>query len=318
MTDQGADPKSLNGHLPDRDWQWVSENLPIACVDVLPVQRDSDGAIRRIGLIRRESPMGEKWCHLGGRLVYGESMLDGANRHTIESVDGGALARFEPQPFFVNQYFPEHREGMGFDPRKHAVAACFLAEFPADTDLLPVGSEAIGFSWFRVDELPDAQELWPGSALMIEQVDLEPRWKDELTAYEALSARCISHNELMWQTPVLAMTAIAFLLTIALGGEDDWKRALAAGLSTTIAAISAQLMAKHSTSQIADSVALSAIEKRRNMVPVHVRAHVPASFSLRNPIPWLSKWRSRMLWFYSLILITVVSFVIFVLALFHV
>src|SRR4051812_1541623 len=91
VTDQGADPRAVNGHLSDQDWQWASEHLPIACVDVLPVQRGDDGGIRRIGLIRRDSPMGEKWCHIGGRLLYGESLLDGANRHTIESVDDGAM-----------------------------------------------------------------------------------------------------------------------------------------------------------------------------------------------------------------------------------
>ncbi len=32
----------------------------------------------------------------------------------------------------------------------------------------------------------------------------------------------------MWQTPVLAMTAMAFLLTIALGQSASWMRALAA------------------------------------------------------------------------------------------
>jgi hypothetical protein len=154
---------------------------------------------------------------------------------------------------------------------------------------------------------------------MIEHVDVEPRWKDEITAYEALSARCISHNELMWQTPVLAMTAIAFLLTIALGGEDDWKRALAAGLSATIAAISAQLMAKHSSSQLADSEALSRIETRRNMVPVHARpTHGAVIFRFRDPVPWLAQWRSRMWWFFSLIAFALVSLVIFVLAVFHV
>jgi ADP-ribose pyrophosphatase YjhB (NUDIX family) len=318
VTDQGAGSGCPDGHLSDQDWQWASAHLPIACVDVLPVQRDGDGAIRQIGLIWRKSPMGEKWCHIGGRLLYGESLLDGANRHTNDSVNGGALAAIEPQPFFVNQYFPEPREGMGLDPRKHAVAACFLAEFPSDAKLLPVGNEAIKFSWFEIDALPEEQDLWPGCSLMIENANLGS-WADEMSAYEALTARCISHNELMWQTPVLAMTAIAFLMTIALSSEDDWKRALAAGLSATIAAVSAQLMAKHSSSQLADSEALSRIETRRHIFRMHTKpSKRRAPFRFKNPMPWLSKWRSRVWWFYTLALVTVTSFVIFVLALFHI
>ena len=44
----------------EAQWQWISATLPIACVDVLPVVRDTSGGVVRIGLIERESPLGRR------------------------------------------------------------------------------------------------------------------------------------------------------------------------------------------------------------------------------------------------------------------
>lgn len=254
--------------------------------------------------------MGELWCHLGGRVIHGESLRHAAIRHLEDSLDGVDGEAIQTHPYFVNQYFQDGRPGMGFDPRKHAVSACFIADIPPDRQVTARGAEAREFRWFAVGSLPVDTDLWPGTRYMIERPEVEGSYADESLAYEALNARYISHNELMWQTPVLAMTAMAFLLTIALGQGNDYRRALAAALSTMIAVISAQLMAKHSASQINDAEELLRIERRRGMPVLHDRpARKDAAFSLR--LTGLQRWfackQSRQWWFGALIILGAVS-----------
>jgi ADP-ribose pyrophosphatase YjhB (NUDIX family) len=298
------------GFLSAEDWQWASTHLPIACVDVLPVKRDPTGRATHVGLIRRESPMGELWCHLGGRMLHGESLRHAAIRQLEDSLDGVDSESIQAEPYFVNQYFQDSRPGMGFDPRKHAVAVCFIADISQDTQPTAHGAEAREFQWFAVNSLPGDAEIWPGTRYMIERPQVEGSYADEGLAYEALNARYISHNELMWQTPVLAMTAMAFLMTIALGQGNDYRRALAAALSTMIAVISAQLMAKHSASQINDAEELLRIERRRGMPLLHdrpTRNHAAFSFRPDGLQAWFASKRSRQWWFGALIVLGAVS-----------
>jgi hypothetical protein len=54
------------------------------------------------------------------------------------------------------------------------------------------------------------------------------------------------HDLLMWQVPVLSLTAQAFLLTIVLGGNSTpTSRVLASALALLASILSMQLMAKH-------------------------------------------------------------------------
>ncbi|WP_130012151.1 hypothetical protein [Serinicoccus sediminis] len=59
--------------------------------------------------------------------------------------------------------------------------------------------------------------------------------------------RLYEQDAKMWQTPTMAFTAQAFLLTIGLGStmHTPLERAVAATLSLVIALLSIQLMAKH-------------------------------------------------------------------------
>jgi hypothetical protein len=68
---------------------------------------------------------------------------------------------------------------------------------------------------------------------------------------------------MMWQTPALGLTAQAFLLTLALGGQmASLGRAVAAVLAGAIAVMTMQLMAKHRLHELRDSRLLEAIENR--------------------------------------------------------
>lgn len=80
--------------------------------------------------------------------------------------------------------------------------------------------------------------------------------------WQTLAARRIAYDTMMWQTPALGLTAQAFLLTLALGGQiSNLGRAISAGLAAALAITTVQLMAKHRQHEIRDSKILERIER---------------------------------------------------------
>lgn len=305
------------GDLSAAEWDALTRSVPIACVDLLPVLRDENGVIVKVGLIRRSSPFGERWCQLGGRVLRGETLLDAGHRHLSQTITTSTAAAIQRTPFFVNQYLQTPTAGAGLDPRKHAISICYLVEYGVQAPTTEVHGEADQFEWFATTQLP-TPELWPGSEIMLAAIPAAREGNQHSDGaqdlvYSALNDRYISHNELMWQTPVLAMTAMAFLMTIALGSGAAWSRALAGLLSAAVATVSVQLMAKHSRNQIADADALWAMERRRGMPPVHA----PPIGVGRDPLVGralsrlerlLARGRSRRWWLFAMMLFGIVSF----------
>jgi len=64
--------------------------------------------------------------------------------------------------------------------------------------------------------------------------------------YPIVVGRRQSYDQLLWQTPVLSLTAQAFLLTIALGPDSSCNaRLMSSSLSLLTALASIMLMIKH-------------------------------------------------------------------------
>lgn len=86
---------------------------------------------------------------------------------------------------------------------------------------------------------------------------------DLYVAYAALSARRYGYDAMLWQTPALAVTAQAFLLTIALGKDSSpTARLISSALSLILSLMSVQLMAKHRQNESLDSFMLERFEDR--------------------------------------------------------
>jgi ADP-ribose pyrophosphatase YjhB (NUDIX family) len=139
-------------------WLQIQNLVPIACVDVVPLQVSNE-IIEGIGLILRETPhQGRRWCLVGGRLFRNESLTDAIRREIRAAL--GEQARFtlkkDIQPDYVAQYFTVHKESAGFDPRRHAVGLTFCV--PIHGNIHPQG-EALSFMWFRPSQLPAPEEF---------------------------------------------------------------------------------------------------------------------------------------------------------------
>ncbi|GAA2582762.1 DUF4916 domain-containing protein [Microbacterium binotii] len=155
--------------LPRELYDRIEQSVPIACVDFVPMRANGDGP-REIGLILRDSPHGQVWCHLGGRIHRGETIADAIRRHARETVGVAPELPLNPQPDYVYEWFPTQlapTDGTAFgdDPRKQAIGLSFVVELPAGTH---PANEALRFEYFSVSSLPSP--LWPGCAELFQRM----------------------------------------------------------------------------------------------------------------------------------------------------
>lgn len=156
--------------LPADLYARIEQSMPIACVDFIPVR--TRAGTREIGLILRDSPFGRVWCHLGGRILRGETIAGALQRHARDTLDTGLRLEADPQPDDVYQWFPPEirpADGLphGNDPRKHAIGLSFLVELDGDPS---PRNEALAFEWMPPHDLP--QPLWPGTDVLIGRLGL--------------------------------------------------------------------------------------------------------------------------------------------------
>jgi hypothetical protein len=141
--------------IPDADWARIQHQVPIACVDVLPVRPgDAPGAaILEVGLIHRLTPdPGPRWCLVGGRILFEETLAEALERQVLVTLGPEAHARSltGDHPLYVAQYAPTPRPGFERDPRQHAIGLTYAAFL--EGTVRPTG-EALDFRWFSTDSL---------------------------------------------------------------------------------------------------------------------------------------------------------------------
>lgn len=132
--------------------------------------------------------------------------------------------------------------------------------------------------------------------------------------YAIVAGRRQAYDQLVWQTPVLSLTAQAFLLTIALGHDtSSLARFMSASLSLITALASVQLMVKHRYYEVLASKLLQKFEdekKASGFEPVH--AHRP---SPNEDVCFLVRWPSHVLWMITLSAFAVVAFIVLLIVL---
>jgi hypothetical protein len=113
--------------------------------------------------------------------------------------------------------------------------------------------------------------------------------------YESLSERCVILNELLWQAPVVSLTAQAFLLTIAYGETPRTLYRILAGLiATVIGFASWQLFLRHLAYERAISRELRAMEETHFGRAFHAPlAHSSSSTENQSPRELPSQTRRR-------------------------
>jgi hypothetical protein len=135
----------------------------------------------------------------------------------------------------------------------------------------------------------------------------------ELSAFEMLSQREIEETSRLWQTPTLALTAQAFLLTIALGPDTARvSRVIASLLGIMVAVMAVQLMTKHHHFADRDFQLLLRLENDLGLPKTIKREPLPGMTLAK--ASWLSRRSSFWLWRRGLVVIGLANVVALVLA----
>ncbi len=125
--------------------------------------------------------------------------------------------------------------------------------------------------------------------------------------YQIASTRRQGYDTLMWQTPVLSLTGLAFLFTIALSnGSSPIARIISGVLAFLSALFSAQLLAKHRYYEIYWAKWLQEFETEHKILPINNR---PAPS--KNRLICMSSYR---LWMVLLLIYSVAALFIVILA----
>jgi ADP-ribose pyrophosphatase YjhB (NUDIX family) len=148
--------KNKKTWLSDAHWKLIQKSVPIVCVDLLPIRvsRRAPYSVEAVGLILRDTPhQGQRWCLIGGRMLYRESVQDAISRQITETLGSQTRIRAgrNHHPICIAQYAPRRTKHFSLDPRQHAVSLTYVLELTGRAT--PQG-EAVAYEWFDVKKLP--------------------------------------------------------------------------------------------------------------------------------------------------------------------
>jgi hypothetical protein len=134
--------------------------------------------------------------------------------------------------------------------------------------------------------------------------------EQNLVQYQLISSRRASMDSLMWQVPVLSLTAQAFLFSIALGADtSEFARLISATLSLLAATASIQLMSKHRSLEVRDSIWLEDFEKINKLSVLHSKPELANDGIFKRYIIGLSSFK---VWIFTLALFGLAALVILI------
>jgi 8-oxo-dGTP pyrophosphatase MutT (NUDIX family) len=140
------------------EWRRIQRSIPIVCVDILPLRfARAHKNIEAVGLILRDTPrQGRRWCLVGGRVLYGEPLLEAVKRQIRETLGHRAKLSLEPtvQPLYAVEYLPSKGARLPFDPRQHSIGLTYALELRGAP--VPTG-EAIEYEWVPLEKLRSKQ-----------------------------------------------------------------------------------------------------------------------------------------------------------------
>jgi hypothetical protein len=124
---------------------------------------------------------------------------------------------------------------------------------------------------------------------------------DDGSVYGALAARRLQWDSLLWQVPILGLTAQAFLFTIALDAASGrLARVVSASLSIVATLMCMQLMASDRRAEVTDAHWLREIETQTGRLPIHGESfrdrRNATDPDVTFPVRWLLRVRSFNVW----------------------
>lgn len=283
------------GRLTDDELLQVIQNRPLVSIDL--ILRDPKHHIL-LGL-RKDRPAQGVWFVPGGAIKKTEKIEKAMKRLLDEELH--VKADFQAIRFVG--YYDHYYEDDNFlnRPNVDTQYVVLAIEVPVvdrpDLNQLPTTWHS-DWRWFSPTEALAASTVHENTRRYFQDLgSLDLRQEPDVTRmqYEILNARRDALNDSVWNSPMLSLTAQAFLLTIVLGADTDLEeRAIAAALGAITAIASIQLMARHRHNEETQAKLLHAIERRNGWSEINCRWNT--ALGIKRPGDWLRDASSYRFW----------------------
>lgn len=194
--------------LTEEELRDVIKRVPLAAIDLI-ISRN-DGKVL-LGL-RRNEPAKNWWFIQGGRIAKNETLDAAFARIYREEVGSTAIKEKYRAGIFEHIYTTNRFGDPGFGTH-YVVVAYHIRVDDIPLEKLPRDQHS-DYKWSTPDELMKDTTVHKTTKAYFAAGDPS---NAEASQYGIVAARRDSFNELLWQTPVVSLTAQAFLFTIALG-----------------------------------------------------------------------------------------------------
>ncbi len=292
--------------LDKRAFLEIVQNAPLVSIDLF--LRNEKGGIL-LG-VRKDAPARGFWFVPGGRIRKDQTLAEAFR--AIAKREAGIEVEIEDARFMgvFEHFYDDNVEGLPGIKTQY-ISLAFEVRGVDDSVRLSDADHSTS-RWRGVDFVLKDPPAEPGGLLqpgrwvhpyvkrMFEEDPAYPPPTDTAVAlaqYDLVANRRNTTNNLLWQSPVLSLTAQAFLFTVALNPDvGPMPRLIAATLALVVALASVQLLIKHRSFERLDAKWLSAFESRyqtRGFQPVSERKELDRR---------LEQWAASKLWIGVLLL----------------
>lgn len=147
-TEDTVVPKSK--WIPDKLFQTIQQSVPIACVDLIILRKNSENIIETLLIKRKIYPEIGKWCLIGGRIIKGERVSDTIRRQA--KIELGVSVDIV-SPWNENTPIMSLSDPLS-DAQKHFVVLVYPVTISGG-QIKKSGPEFSEAKWFSLEKTPD-------------------------------------------------------------------------------------------------------------------------------------------------------------------
>lgn len=273
----------MSDELTEAQFLEVIERAPLVAIDL--VVRDRDGAVL-VGQ-RLNEPAAGTWFVPGGRVRKNEDLDEAFSRIAAAELGPGNWRRSAST--LMGAYTHLHTTNALRVPgiETHYVVLAHVVD-ALDALNLP-GDQHADYRWVMPDaDLDDLHDLT--AAYLRDLVTNESAGRMTDQQYEIINARRDVANNLVWQTPVVSLTGLAFLFSVLLAADTPASgRVIAALLAVCTCGASLHLSAKQRHFEEQSSKMADAYERRMGLYHMNARSN-PTGPLLRRSAVKVWQW----------------------------
>ncbi len=241
----------------------VVDRAPLVSIDLVVTDADARILVGK----RRNDPARDSWFVPGGRILKDEELDEAFSR--IVNSELGLKGYQRSASSLLGVY--THRYDTNFMARPGTSTHYVVVAYRLDVKTIELADLPDGqhseYAWVDLSDECAASKLHPNTAAYGPASS-----RMDVRQYEMLGQRRNSTVSMLWSTPALTLTGLAFLFTTLLDSSSGWwARAIASGLSVAIVLAALHLMERHRDADVHYSTLMLQFERGAGLAEITTR-----------------------------------------------